>query len=157
MSMSMPSTCTRDAASVPHKGARNARTARACAPVLCQQQLIPRLLLPVNDAHLRRYCHDSLTRICHEYSVTQDSPVMRGVRESVSVLSFTKALALFFLLLNIDTGLKQALMESELKQQDKCVNFFMNLRKHIVPEFMSNETSDATHFTQRCEDAWTVA
>ncbi len=148
----MPSTCTRNTASAIRKHALSAR-----APVACQQQLIPRLLLRVNDEHLRRYCHDSLTRICHEYSVSPDLPVVRNVRESVSVLSFTGALALFFLLLNIDTDLKQALMQSEQKQQDKCVNFFMNLRKHMVPEFMSNETSDAIHFTQQCEDAWTVA
>jgi hypothetical protein len=40
-------------------------------------------------------------------------PVVCHVRECVAALSFTKALALFFLLLNIDTGLKQALMQSE--------------------------------------------
>ncbi len=154
----MPSTCSRDAASVPHKLARkDARAARECAPVACQQNLIPRLLLPVNDAHLRRYCADCLTRICHEYSVPQDAPVVCHVRECVPALSFSKALALFFLLLNIDTGLKKALMESEQKQQGKCANFFMNLRKHVIPDFMSNDTSDATRFTERCQDAWTVA
>ena len=52
-------------------------------------------------------CQDSLTRICQEYEVSEDFPVVCQVRESFAELSFTNTLALFFLQLNIDTGLKQ--------------------------------------------------
>jgi hypothetical protein len=149
MSMSMPSTCSR---AVSARGG-----ARALKPAACQQQLIPRLLLPVNHEHLRRYCADCLERICHEYGVSPEVPVVCHVRECVAALSFTKALALFFLLLNIDTGLKQALMQSEQAQERKCANFFMNLRRHVIPEFMSTEACDAIRFAARCEDAWQVA
>ena len=145
----MPSTCAAHAPS--------ALGARAHKAVACQPQLIPRLLLPVNHEHLRRYCMDSLARICVEYGVSPELPVVCHVRECVPRLSFTNALALFFVLLNIDTGLKQALFEIEPAQQSKCANFFMNLRGHVIPEFISSEACDAIGFAARCEDAWQVA
>ncbi len=145
----MPSTCTSHAPSAPG--------ARAHKAVTCQPQLISRLLLPVNHEHLQRYCTDSLARIGHEYDVSPDLPVVCHLRECVPLLSFTNTLALFFLLLNIDTGLKQALFDIEPAQQSKCANFFMNLRRHVIPEFISSEACDAIRFAARCEDAWQVA
>jgi hypothetical protein len=145
----MPSTCTSHAPS--------ALDTRAHKAVACQPQLIPRLLLPVNHEHLQRYCTDSLARVCHEYGVSPDLPVVCHLRQCVSRLSFTNALALFFVLLNIDTGLKEALLSIEPAQQSKYVNFFMNLRRHVIPEFISCEACDAIRFAARCEDAWQVA
>jgi hypothetical protein len=147
MSMSMPNTCAPTQSSV-----------AASTVVACQSQLIPRLLLPVNHAHLRTYCKDSLARVCSEYSISQDMPVVCQLRASIPDMSFTNSLALFFLLLNIDTGLKQGLMHSEARvHQGKCANFFMNLRRHVIPEFLSIEACDAVKFTAQCEDAWRVA
>jgi hypothetical protein len=135
-------------------GARGSKS----TPATCQQQLISRLLLPVNEQQLRRYCTESLTRICHEYEVSQDMAVVCQLRESVSDMSLTSTLALFFLLLNIDSGLKRAVMDSEpAGQQGKCVNFYMNLRRHVIPEFLSSEACDVIRFVTRCEDAWGVA
>jgi len=111
----------------------------------------------VNHEHLQRYCADSLTRICEDYGVSPEMPVIRHMRECSPVLSFSSALALFFVLLNIDTRLKEALLKIEPAQERKCVNFFMNLRKHVVPEFISSDTCDASRFAARCEDAWQVA
>ena len=145
----MPITCTSHAPSTP--------ALRAHKVVVCQPQLIPWLLLPVNHEHLHRYCTDSLARICVEYGVSPELPVVCHVRECVPRLSFTNALALFFVLLNIDTGLKQALFEIEPAQQSKCANFFMNLRRHVIPEFISFEAWDTIRFVAQCEDAWQVA
>jgi|LauGreDrversion4_2_1035121.scaffolds.fasta_scaffold00055_13 hypothetical protein len=148
----MPSTCPAHAQSAAAKTAQ-----RAQKTVACQPQLIPRLLLPVNHEHLRRYCTDSLARICQDYGVSPELSVVCHVRECTPLLSFTNALALFFVLLNIDTGLKQALLQIDPAQERKCVNFFMNLRRHVVPEFISSEACDASRFAARCEDAWQVA
>ena len=145
----MPSTCTSHAPS--------ALGARAHKAVACQPQLIPQLLLPVNHEHLQRYCTDSLARVCHEYDVSPALPVVCHLRECVPRLSFTNALAFFFVLLNIDTGLKEALLSIEPAQQSKYVNFFMNLRRHVIPEFISSEACDAIRFAAQCEDAWQVA
>jgi hypothetical protein len=103
-------------------------------------------------------CQDSLARIFQEYEVSEDFPVVCQVRESVAELSFTNTLALFFLLLNIDTGLKHAVMKSETPMhQGKCANFFVNLRRHVIPKFMSKEACDTIRFAARCEDTWIVA
>jgi hypothetical protein len=147
MSMSMPNTCAPTQSSV-----------AAIAIVACQSQLIPRLLLPVNHEHLRSYCQDSLARICREYSMSQDMPVVCQLRDCIPDMSFTSSLALFFLLLNIDTGLKQGLIQSKARvQQCKCANFFMNLRRNVIPEFLSIEECDTVKCTAQCEDAWRVA
>ena len=71
----MPITCTSHAPSTP--------APRAHKVVVCQPQLIPWLLLPVNHEHLQRYCTDSLARICHEYCVSPDLPVVCHLRECV--------------------------------------------------------------------------
>ena len=148
----MPITCSRDR-QISVGARRNTET-----QLQCQQQLVSRLLLPVNDPYLRKYCMDSIARICSEYQVSPDVAVMCQVRECVQQLSFTNAVALFFLLLNIDTVLKRAVIDSESKPQaGKCVNFFMNLRRHVIPEFLSSESCDAVRFVSRCKDAWEVA
>ena len=149
MSMSMLSTCARAAAS----GARRSGSVDATG----QQQLITRLLLPVNHEHLKRYCHQRLAYISAEYSLPADTLVLEHLRDHIAALSLTNARALFFILLNIDTDLKQTLMNIEQSQQGKCANFFMNLRRHVIPEFMSNEQSSAIAFTESCADAWSVA
>ncbi len=103
----MPSTCARAAAS----GARRSGEADATK----QQQLITRLLLPVKHEHLKRYCQPSLTRISAEYGLLADTQVLRHLREHIPALSLTNDRALFFILLNIDTNLKQTL-EHKLKE-----------------------------------------
>jgi hypothetical protein len=120
--------------------------------------LLSLLLLKVNEQQLRRYCNDSIARICNEYSVSADVAVVCQLREAVHHLSFTHSLALFFLLLNIDTGLKKTILDSESAlTQQKSVNFFMNLRRHVIPEFLSAEACDVRLFVERCQDAWGVA
>ena len=124
----------------------------------CQSQLIERLMLPVNVEPLREHCEQSLSRVCAEYNVATNLAVICELRQSIVQMSFTNCLALLFLLLNIDTAFKQALMQSEVKsQQGKCVNFFMNLRTHMIPEFLSAEKCDTVTFVTQCEDAWSVA
>ena len=47
---------------------------------------------------------------------------------------------MFFLLLNVDTVLKENMFLSESEaQKSKLSNFFMNLRKHIIPDYMASE------------------
>ncbi len=149
--MSMPSTCATQT-----NASAAGRPSAALVPL--QSQLISRLLMQVNQQHLRTYCKDSIKRICNEYTVRADVPVVCQVQECTHELSHTHSLALFFLLLNIDTTLKKAILDSEsLQQQLKHVNFFMNLRRHVIPDFLSTEECDVRMFVAHCEDAWNVA
>ena len=116
--------------------------------------------MPVNHAHVKNYCLQSLARICQEYNVPPEHSTVRNIREGVQTdgFSYIKSLALFFLLLNVDSEMKRAIIDSETPmQQGKCTNFFMNLRRHAVPHFMSHEGTDVIAFTSRCQDMWSVA
>ena len=109
----------------------------------CQPQLIERLMLPVNVEPLREHCEQSLSRVCAEYNVATSLAVICELRQSIVQMSFTNCLALFFLLLNIDTDLKHGLMQSEVRsQQGRCANFFQNLRIYMIAEFLSTDASD---------------
>jgi hypothetical protein len=153
--MSMPRTCA---------GAHRPSAAKADATRTPQAErmphLIPRILMPVNHVHVKNYCLLSLARICQEYNVPPEHSTVSNIREGIQAdgFSYIKSLALFFLLLNVDSEMKRAIIDSETPlQQGKCVNFFMNLRRHAVPHFMSHEGTDVIGFTTRCQDMWSVA
>jgi hypothetical protein len=42
-------------------------------------------------------------------------------------------------------------------QRRKLGNFCMNLRKHLVPDFMAADEYGSSVFVTRCRDAWSVA
>ena len=143
--MSMPSTCTTNM-SVSNK------------IMSVHTNLICRILMPINEHDVRTYCMDSVKRIGNEYFGRAEVPIVRQVQDSVPEMSYTHALALFFLLLNIDTVLKKTIIDNEsAQQQQKCVNFFKNLRRHVIPEFMSMEECGVRSFVAKCEHAWSVA
>ncbi len=140
--MSMPMTCTNRSTSV-H------------IPML-----IPRILHSVNEKHTFSFCAMSIVNICHEYKISEHDTTITYIRELIntSTMPFTDSLALFFLLLNIDTKLKQNMIESESEMEaSKLCNFFMNLRKYIIPEFMANAQLTSSIFVSKCQDAWSVA
>lgn len=145
MSMSMPMTCCNTQTSV-HK---------QHLPML-----IPRILMSVNETHISTFCTQSLTRLCTEYALPEENATIECINSLINgeQMSRTDALALFFLLLNIDTQLKECMMVSEAEaQRGKLTNFCMNLRKHLVPEFMAVDQCNSSTFVTRCSDAWSVA
>jgi len=130
MSMSMPITCAKESTSVP------AHVQQAHIPML-----IPRILMSVNNKHTFPFCASSIQNICREYTIPEYDTTITYIRELINTkdMSYTDSLALFFLLLNIDTQLKQSMIVSESEaQRSKLCNFFMNLRKHIIPDFMAH-------------------
>jgi hypothetical protein len=153
MSMSMPSTCTKPQGESVISQTRPSKHER-------MQHLIPRILMPLNHTHVKQYCLESLERICLEYHVSMQHNTVCNIRNMVhhESCSYMKAIALFFLLLNVDSQMKKCIIESESQaQQNKCSNFFMNLRRHIVPQFMSSEATEMLVFTTQCRDMWTAA
>jgi len=153
MSMSMPSTCTKT----------SKQSAAQSEKSIMHEHIphfIPRVLMPLNHPHVKHYCLQSLSRICIEYNLhTEQAPVC-NIRSMVNceTFSYMKSIALLFLLINIDSHIKKMILDSETPaQQLKCANFFMNLRRHAVPNFMSNEGSEVIKFATQCQDLWSVA
>jgi hypothetical protein len=122
--------------------------------------LIPRILMSVNYKHVPSFSAKSLASICKEYAIPEDHTTIQCIRSLIHSehMPHTDSLALFFLLLNINTTLKESVMQSETEmQRRKLCNFYMNLHKHLVPEFMAVDKCTACSFVTRCSDAWSVA
>jgi hypothetical protein len=122
--------------------------------------LIPRILMSVNYKHIPSFSARSLDNICKQYSIAKDHGTILCIKSLINseYLSHIDSLALFFLLLNIDTKLKESMVLSETEmQRQKLCNFYMNLHKHLVPEFMAVDTCNACMFATRCSNAWSVA
>ncbi len=106
------------------------------------------------------FCSRSLVNVCRDYALAEQNATVLCMSSIINSeqMSYTDALALFFLLLNIDTHLKESMMLSETEaQRRKICNFCMNLRKHLVPDFMATDVYDSSVFVTRCRDAWSVA
>ena len=121
--------------------------------------LIPRLFMPVNQKYLQDFCEQSMQNICVLYGIAPENSTVRAVIQCLSEqVSFTDILCIFFVLLNIDMTTKERMMTSETEaQQQKLANFFMNLRRHLVSNFMSKSECTACMFVTSCQDAWSVA
>jgi hypothetical protein len=122
--------------------------------------LIPRILMSVNYKHVPLFSTKSLVNICKEYAIPENNTTIQCIKSLINSehISHTDSLALFFLLFNIDTKLKESVMLSETEmQRRKLCNFYMNLHKFLVPEFMAVDMCGACNFVTRCSDAWSVA
>jgi hypothetical protein len=118
------------------------------------------MLMSVNHRHVQTFCAQSLRSICQQYRVPYEHPTVQCIDAVINSnpLSHTDALALFFMLLNIDTQLKESMLLSEsAMQQRKLGNFYMNMRKHIVPSFIAADECESAVFVTGCVDAWEVA
>ena len=122
--------------------------------------LISRILMSVNAKHTLAFCASSIKSICREYAISEHDSTIQYIVDLINTntLSHTDSLAVFFLLLNVDTVLKEHMLLSESEaQKGKLCNFFMNLRKHIIPAYMASEQFTSSTFVSKCADAWSVA
>ncbi len=148
--MSMPITCSE---SKKHKSAPK-DPHREHLP-----HLIPRLLMHANKEYMQKFCAQSLESICMQYGVPSKHATVRATMDCIAQeMSFTDTLSVFFVLLNIDTTMKERMMLSETEaQQQKIANFLMNLRKNLVSTYMSTNECTTCKFVTSCTDAWSVA
>ena len=122
--------------------------------------LITRIFMSINKEHIRTYCKESLARVCKQYCIPLQNSTIEHIHSLLCEqrISHTDLLALFFILFNVDTELKNSMMQSDTEQQRRKIgNFSMNMRKHIIPDFLSVDKSTAHTFVTQCSDAWSAA
>jgi len=122
--------------------------------------LIPRILMSVNHKHIPSFTFKSVSSICKEYGISDNHKTIVQIKSLTEDrnMPVSNFLGLFFLLLNIDTELKDRMMKSETEvQKRKLGNFLMNLHKHLVPEFLAKDDCNVINFVTKCSDAWSVA
>jgi hypothetical protein len=79
------------------------------------KQLIPRITLPRNEACLRKFCAETLHRICDEYTISSSINLCRTLDDMTKdpEESSSSIIVLFFLRLDIDLQLKEMMMSME--------------------------------------------
>ena len=124
------------------------------------QHFFSRLFLPLNTHALPSFCIESLERICAEYKIDNEIPVIKQLKNITSIPNAPRnlLLALFFLLFNIDTRMKTIVLESESNViQKKVCQFALLLRHEITPKFFIDEQQQLYKFVEACEEAYLLA
>lgn len=65
-------------------------------------------------------------------------------------------LVLFFLLLNIEHGLKARVLDVDAGNAKRIARFLVDLRQELVVDFFCSGQS-AGEFVRACNDAWCIA
>ena len=123
---------------------------------------IPRIIERVFDPHsaplLRLLVQRSLDGIKADFYPGEDIPELPQLRALQEKAPHTTLLALFLLLLNVDTKLKEHVLAAEDTQRsNKVVRFFLDLKQYAVVNFFSNDTTTPVAFTQTCHEIYLVA
>ena len=128
------------------------------APLPSLPRLIERVFEPHStellDALMKR-SFDDIERI---FFRAQATPEVVEARAALAHASHTTRVAVFFLLLNVDTALKDFLLQAESEsRRDKVTRFFLDLRQHAVPAFLGNDTVSVLAFVQSCRECYLLA
>ena len=155
----MPRTCTSPKTNQKIMG-RDSKKQRRETCELDLKQLIPRVMLPYNEATVRRICAESLVRICEEYSIDANIPTFQKLAEFAAdpEQSNNSIVGLFFLCLDIDIRLKESMLNAEsdaMKRKLTC--FFTNLRSRVIPVFFCEEEMDADELVAQCHETFLLA
>ena len=152
MSTSIPSTCTNG-----HTTFRSPNLTKETVHYDPEINLIERIMHPVNKGHLRAYTNKMLHQICVQYRISPQNSIVQSLLHATAseTIPHTALIALFFLLLNIDLALKDAMMQKEQEQtKAKLCKFCFTLRNHLITNFLVEETQQIQEFVSKCQEAW---
>lgn len=152
MSTSIPSTCTNG-----HTTFRSPNLTKYAVQYDPEINLIERITHPVNKVHLCAYTNKMLHQICVQYKISPQNSIVQSLLHATTAetISHTAHVALFFLLLNIDLALKDAMIHKEQAHtKAKLCKFCLTLRNHLITNFMVEETQPLQEFVSKCQEAW---
>jgi len=120
--------------------------------------LIQLLFSPYQRSMLTKMILDSMNAIAQVFFQGQITDELASLTKLVQTGSHTEQLAVFFLLLNVDQGLKLKVMELEVEaNQKKLERFLLDLRRILVMQFSLDENMTLVHFVEHCEEYWVLA
>ena len=152
----MPMTCAHKAVrtTVPHAQFTPKPAARRCNP----HDLVERAFDSEHRELVRRLVHQSLASIEAVVFRGAETPQTRQLRLAAASADHTVLLCIFLCLLNVDPGLKEAVMLSATAtNKHKLAGMLLHLRSTLVVEFFTDESVSAAGFNHACEDLYIVS
>lgn len=110
----------------------------------------------LNRAWVEGVVSDSLARLEAEFFAEKACPQIARLRALLKSGSHVDLLAVFFLLLNIDHGLKSRVLGVDEGNAKRIARFLIDLRQELVVDFFCSGQS-AGEFVRACNEAWCVS
>lgn len=157
-------TCPRTSVSVSGMGDKSAATrvsGKNFVPRLLPTLSLPRIIERVFETHSKQLLVDltgrSLKSIRGVFFPEGPSPEVDAL-EGLYRNSHTTLVALFFLLLNVDADLKDFVLTTEaVVRRDKVTRFMLDLKRHAVLRFFSDDTVSVSAFVQNCRETYLLS
>lgn len=134
-------------------------------PMTCAQQnagqhtqdVISKIESPLNSDYVRALIDRAVDSLRAEFFGGALTPELAQLRARARRATHAELLALFFLLLNVDQGLKQAVYDLDVPQNHaKITRFVRDLRRQLVTTFFCSAQTVA-EFVQECSETYCIA
>lgn len=130
--------------------------------VACKAAILPHIFERVFDTQsselVQTLLERSLSGIACDFYDNTPCVELETVRHVARTAQHTNKLALFFLLLNVDTTLKEYLLTSEDPvRRSKIVRFYLDLKQHVVLRFVGSDLMTPTNFVNLCQEFYRLA
>ena len=147
----MPSTCEKGHAVSVVPGARLGGARHV-------SNVIERLLSARNIDMLRGMVEFSLDSVQRDFFQGKPTAELDRMRASAAGAQQCVLLVIFFLLLNVDAGLKQHIFDLDTPaNRPKLVRFVTDLRRVLVLDFFADNSHSLQDFVDACEEAYVLA
>lgn len=120
--------------------------------------VIERLFNSRNVEMLRSLIIFSIDSLQKDFFEGQHTTELNRMRETTGTAKHCSLLVQFFLLLNVDAGLKEHIMDLDIDtNKAKLVRFMTDLRRVLVLEFYTDDSQSLQGFVDACEEAYVLA
>jgi len=110
----------------------------------------------LNRAWVEDAVQESLTRLEAEFFAERACPQIAKIRALLQGASHVDLLTVFFLLLNVDYGLKARVLSVDEGNAKRIARFLIDLRQELVVEFYCSGQSTG-EFVRACNETWCIA
>jgi hypothetical protein len=137
---------------------------RTSMPITCTDKKIPseqianvleKATHALNRAWLMEEINGSISALEAEFFVAGNAQIAK-LRALVLDATHAELLAIFYLLLNIDAGLKTRMLALDAGNNKKIGRFVLDLRQELVVGFFCSPQTTA-EFVQACGDGYCIA
>jgi len=125
----------------------------------CQgtHDFIGKIQSKVNEEYLRALIEGGLDSLRVELLDGVVTAEIRGLQQCLQTATQCELLGIFFLILNIDQGLKQTVFDQDVPTNNlKITRFMQDLQQDIVTKFFCSSQS-MSEFVQECYDIYSIA